>query len=250
MKSHEDFIKNDSAEKYILHQLSEKDCLIFEEHLLYCSTCREEVQQLEKSISFIKETGHESGITLSEIGNQNTNNKVINIRRYAAIAASILILISLIWVFIHYSKKNNFQSEKLISKNERHINTNKQTEISNKNSTAKIKVAENKIEENYKTLPSFETLVNNEYRSESIEIIFPANGKKFKRGTTIKFQWKKDGLKQLNLVLFNNIGKIISEQKITPDFNFKNTLTPGLYYWQLETETEAVYTGKFSIEKD
>jgi hypothetical protein len=250
MKSHEDFIKNDSAEKYILQQLSEKESLMFEEHLLYCSTCRDEVQKLEKSISFIQETGQESGIINSEFGKQYTNNRVINIPRYIAIAASILIVVSITWLYFHNSKKNNFQSEKIISKQEQHINANKEAKISNRNSSVKIKVAENKINEKYKALPTFESLVNNENRSEGIEVVFPANGKKFKPGSIIKFQWKKDNLKQLNLVIFNNNGKIISEQKIQSDYNYINALTPGLYYWQLETETESVYTGKFSIESD
>jgi hypothetical protein len=77
----------------------------------------------------------------------------------------------------------------------------------------------------------------------------PKNTKTYIFSEQIDFQWQKPDIETLILGLYNNKGKLVFQKKITSVFHFKQVLQPGLYYWQLETEDDIVYTGKFSVVK-
>lgn len=118
-----------------------------------------------------------------------------------------------------------------------------------KDSIDKSLIAENNGKEHFRELPRFEVLINQEYRSEDVvEVTTPKLAQKYSTGDAIVFRWQKQGISWLNLVIFNNKGKVISEQQIPISFTYKKVLSPGLYYWQLETNSEEVYVGKFRVE--
>ena len=73
--------------------------------------------------------------------------------------------------------------------------------------------------------------------------------KTFFSSENIDFQWQKTDIKSLILSLYNNQGKLIFQKEISSIYKFKQRLQPGLYYWQLETEDDIVYTGKFLVIK-
>ena len=111
------------------------------------------------------------------------------------------------------------------------------------------KIAVNYEEKCFQKLPSFESQIGQEYRSDAIEIISPKSIKTFISSENIDFQWQKADIKTLVLSLYNNQGKLIFQKEISSIFTFKQRLQPGLYYWQLETKDDIVYTGKFLVVK-
>ena len=246
MSSHQDFVKNNSAERYILHQLEGKEELSYEEHLLFCNICLEEVQRLSQTREVINEFAISNDNVLTI--NPNNTSKDSQIRFYIRIAASVLIIIAVSWVVLVYLGAKKGSEERLIAQKEDSLKPKKQTISLDNDTSKKIQVADHYEDTNYKEYPSFETLVGQEYRTDGIDVVSPGNSSNFKIGEKIIFRWLKKDIKMLNLAIFDNKGKIVFEQQVAPTFTFKSQLAPGLYYWQLETESEAIYTGKFAIK--
>ncbi|MBC8311606.1 MAG: hypothetical protein H8E72_04825 [Candidatus Marinimicrobia bacterium] len=96
--------------------------------------------------------------------------------------------------------------------------------------------------------PGLDHFVNENFRSESLMILSPLNDKEFAREENIIFNWK--GKANLNLtlnILSNEEELIYSFSMIENHYNLQDELQRGLYYWQLETEDDLLFTGKFYI---
>lgn len=96
--------------------------------------------------------------------------------------------------------------------------------------------------------PGLDHFVNEKFRSESLMILSPINDKEFTREENIIFNWK--GKANLNLtlnILSNEEELIYSFSMIENHYNLQDELQRGLYYWQLETEDDLLFTGKFYI---
>ncbi len=104
------------------------------------------------------------------------------------------------------------------------------------------------LAEAFRPSPIFENAIENQVRSSGFTVLAPDDSQKFKTGDTIEFQWKNSN-KQLTLVIFNNKGKIILESIVESPFKLEKKLPPGLYYWQLETDEEAIQTSKFIVQE-
>jgi cbb3-type cytochrome oxidase subunit 3 len=111
------------------------------------------------------------------------------------------------------------------------------------------KIAINYSDKCFQKLPSFESQIGQEYRSDAVEIISPKSMKTFISSENINFQWQKKDIKSLVLSLYDNQGKLIFQKEVSSTFILKQRLQPGLYYWQLETADDIVYTGKFLVVK-
>ena len=244
MKSHEDFARNNAAEKYTLGQLSEKEEVSFEEHLLFCDVCRKEVQEHNQ----IKEVVTKYAIVSDHVLSIETKKtpRVRSIGFFSRIAASILVIIGISWfVLAHLGIKNNKHENQMVH-TQNLIKNRTETNVLNKDSVKGNLMAKND-QNNFTELLRFESQINQEYRSDAIEIISPKKPEMYKSSENINFQWKKSAIEKLILGLYDNKGKLIFQEKITSNFHFKQVLPPGLYYWQLETEDDIVYTGKFSV---
>ncbi len=73
------FHNNDFYEKYVLGDLSEEEETRFEEHLLMCSYCKEQLENMEAIIYGVR---------------QQPEKKPVQLRIYLAIAASLVILLT------------------------------------------------------------------------------------------------------------------------------------------------------------
>ena len=96
--------------------------------------------------------------------------------------------------------------------------------------------------------PGLDHFVNENFRSESLVILSPLNDKEFAREENIIFNWK--GKENLNLtlnILSNEEKLIYSFSMIENHYNLQDELQRGLYYWQLESEDDLLFTGKFYI---
>ncbi len=82
-----------------------------------------------------------------------------------------------------------------------------------------------------------------------MKIEIPKNTDIFSQNLNIEFKWKSDLNMDFVLVVLNNTGEILFEEPVSSPYLFKNELKPGLYYWQLETDLETFYTGKFAVQK-
>lgn len=240
-------IEEGIIEKYLLHRLKERETDEFEEHLLYCKECRTQLSETKKIMTLTQYMAvHTSRGETKVI----TKKSVLLYQSWMKAAAVLLIALcsaGLIWSFLQKPTKSLVQS-----KNKTSPVKNFEDSISNKNvshNSLKSKIAINYLENCFQKLPRFESQIGQEYRSDAIEIISPKSMKTFISSENVDFQWQKTDIKSLVLSLYNNQGKLIFQKEIPSIFILKQVLSPGLYYWQLETEDDIVFTGKFFVVK-
>lgn len=93
-----------------------------------------------------------------------------------------------------------------------------------------------------------ESLVGIQVRSGEELRFVPDPGKTVKRGGPLSFSWTNSLEGPFELTVLNNEGE---EQKRYEGFAhnwvFRVDLSPGLYYWKLETVEDLLFVGKFTI---
>ena len=95
--------------------------------------------------------------------------------------------------------------------------------------------------------PDLEDLVNGRSRSAALSVTSPTNGSVLQPDEV--FSWKGEGKKSLTLRIMNNKGGTVLTEIAPPSrFVLKQRLSPGLYYWKIETESELLYVGKFFVK--
>lgn len=245
---HKYVITKGIIENYLLHQLNEKETDEFEEHLLYCETCRKLLTETKEIITLTQYMAIRTPD--GETKNAATKKSVMQYPIWMKAAAVLLLAIcsaGVIRSLLQKPAKTLVQSE-----NKTNPIKNIKDSISIQNDShdsIRNKIAVNYEEKCFQKLPSFESQIGQEYRSDAIEIISPKSIKTFISSENIDFQWQKADIKTLVLSLYNNQGKLIFQKEISSIFTFKQRLQPGLYYWQLETKDDIVYTGKFLVVK-
>ena len=94
--------------------------------------------------------------------------------------------------------------------------------------------------------PNLESMVGSRSRSFLIEVHSPPNHVTL--SGEITFAWKEFSREPLNLVIVNNRNETIFKNAAGKGvFKFHDTLSPGCYYWKLESENDLFYVGKFFI---
>jgi len=101
---------------------------------------------------------------------------------------------------------------------------------------------------NFRINPNLEYMVNSQLRDETIKVNSPTNNSVVKNN--ILFAWEPFTSKSIQLKILNNENDILFEYTIQSNtFVLVETLSPGLYYWKLENQTDLLYVGKFFIGK-
>jgi hypothetical protein len=239
---HNKIIEYNWLEKYLSHELTKREETLFEEHLLYCDTCLTELENLKISLKTIKEA-----IPFEKGSDDQTDTlrRPFQIPSFIyQIAAVLLVVIGFAIVIFYLSgnteekthpvAKKNVPVNKIIAPGDSDIHRPKST-------TANIEIAEN-----YKPNPVFENELKNTFRSNDLTNVAPSINAEFKTGEVINFQWNSSN-DSLLVVILNNQGKELVAQKSLSSYTYKCT-KPGLYYWQLQSETEALFTGKFKVK--
>jgi hypothetical protein len=239
-----DFHNDEFYDDYIMGRLSEDDEDLFEEHLLFCDRCRQEIEvreSLAAGLDIISDVSKSSMIRNKE------SRRGMYIR--LGIAATLLFIVgyTLIKLFITQNDSESPIKKEVTLEVPDSLTEQKKTVIITDSSTRpEISHAE-MLAEAFTPLPMFENIINNQVRSAGIAIVSPVNSQSFKPNETVEFLWE-NAEEQLMLVIFNNKGKLIFEEKIKTPYRLDASLQPGLYYWQLETEEESLRTFKFFIK--
>jgi hypothetical protein len=241
----EDFHKDEFYDAYVLGRLTADDEDLFEEHLLFCEHCRKEIEIREISIAGVV-SGED--ITRARAVKIKFQQKGIVIR--LAIAASVIMLagFSLYIIIKPAGEKTLVEKEKNENVPEDRAgiaDTSYVTEPLVKPETEQP--TEILVAEAFKPYPLFENAIENQLRSSVIIVLSPSLSQVFKISDTIEFRWK-NGAQELRVAIFNNKGEMILESVAESPFLYENKFTSGLYYWQLETEDEALHTSKFIIQ--
>ena len=239
-------IEEGIIENYLLHRLNESETTDFEEHLLYCQECRRLLVETKEIMALTQYIAiHSTKVEARQIA-QKKAPFFVPFMKAAAVLLITVCSAGIIWSLLQKPAKSLVQSENKTSPVK-----NIGDSISNRNVSHDSiinKIAINFSEKNFQKLTSFEAQIGQEYRSDAIEIISPKNMKMFSPSKNIDFQWQKTDIKSLVLSLYNNQGKLIFQKEISSIFILKQRLQPGLYYWQLETEADILYTGKFLVK--
>jgi hypothetical protein len=238
---------NQIIEKYLLYQLSEDDAALFEEHLLICSECRNELKNMEMILGQIGKSKMQEVFSGKFEGKQ----KPFRLKpEFYRMAASLLIFIGLSVALIYLTKREHKSNDKLTDKTISKTDTIRLPSYDSLSTTNHIKSGSVYLASNNKAFqPSsfYESLVSTIYRSADLKTTEPRINNK--KGTVI-FNWTYSKSDSLIIMLINNKDSLIFQQKVTPPYKYGTKLKPGLYYWQLQTDDELLYTGKFLIRKE
>lgn len=99
----------------------------------------------------------------------------------------------------------------------------------------------------YQVNPNLENMIGSRLRSLLFEVLEPANDSVVKN--QIHFSWKKELANPHTLKIVNNLNEVLYTYSVKGNsFDFLETLSPGLYYWKLESQNELLYVGKFFIK--
>ena len=100
---------------------------------------------------------------------------------------------------------------------------------------------------NFQANPEYEQLVAAGQRSASLTDVVPKNDAVLPP-SKLRFAWTATGGKQLTLVIMNSGGHDVYRAGIGAlPYTPKKQMQPGLYYWKVIDEQEAVYFGKFTV---
>lgn len=99
---------------------------------------------------------------------------------------------------------------------------------------------------NYRVNPNLENMIGSQSRGEVVQVHSPLNNVDLKY--EILFSWEEIKLKQLRLKILDNRSEILFDYPVKGNrVVFKERLSPGLYYWKLESQHDLLYVGKFFI---
>ena len=100
----------------------------------------------------------------------------------------------------------------------------------------------------FEILPYLEEIVDDVERSSSLEVVSPKNEMNLKGD--VVFAWERTEIPLVYLKLLNNLGEEIYSFTLQKNrFELTEELSPGLYYWKLESEDDLLYIGKFFIKR-
>jgi hypothetical protein len=238
---------NELIEKYILNKMTPSERKGFEVRLKNDGSLAKELALNRKVIEGIRQYAKEESM-IASFRERYDKEQQEKVRKFVIvrIAATVLLLVAAGWLVVH------LVSQKLPEKSVT-VKENKPIKVQalNKPDTVGINkklLAENKLG-SFRELKRFETLANQEYRSEdAVNVISPKKARKLAPNENIIFNWQSV-TNQLSLVIFDNQGIEIFRKKVSPPFNYKENLPEGLYYWQLENEEDLVFVGKFVIKQ-
>lgn len=245
--NHSEIDKNNIIERYLMHDLSEGEEDAFEEHLSGCQQCRKILEETEAVIENIcrLETQKIFNNKQKEI---HKNTFVSRNYFFMKIAAGLLLIIGVAGLYLLLRNQSGITKKVIADKDK--TDTIK-TEYSPKKEINRPLPKENinkptlMLAENYKPDPFYENLAENVYRGDDIQILSPVTDTLL--GIPV-FKWDYGSADSLTLLVINNKGVKLLNRKIGKTYRLPIKLAPGLYYWQLQTESETLTTRRVIIK--
>jgi hypothetical protein len=100
---------------------------------------------------------------------------------------------------------------------------------------------------NYKENPELENLIDQVYRSEEVVLLSPEVGATV--SGHVVFEWQAAGIDTFYVKVLDHKENLIYEMKTTfSHWRLDKILSPGLYYWKLESTDDLLGVGKFKVE--
>lgn len=228
-------------ENYIHGKLSKEQEDLFEEHLLTCAYCQEELETSEKIVLESKRYFPKSEL--------NAQRKKFVPKYLWGIAASTVIVLSVSIYFVAKINNNKIVQKPVITDTIPRFSEPEEEIIAETTQPEEKNEAQQAYNHSakYNVLPEFENAIKNITRSEAIKVLSPIKSARYHLGDTIIFNWKSE-TENLFLVIFSNQGDVLYEQLVKVPFRFTKSLNKGLYYWQIEDDNDSYYTGKFAIK--
>jgi hypothetical protein len=213
---------------YLGNRLSQKETDDFEVHILECEECYQKLYVREQTIAVVHDKGDVLFADLIHKERQKWRPGVL--RPVAAAFSALKKLEKLEWGYAAALVAASILAIVLITGNHE----------------------PQRLSEHFRPHVYFDELIaNQEYRraSENLRLLSPDGGASFRRGERILFHWLVGTAAPANLRILNNKGEKLYSYAVQADqFAFKEDLTPGLYYWKIESNDD-FRLGKFYVDQ-
>jgi hypothetical protein len=260
---HREVIQGGMIEKYVMHRLSGDLETAFEEHLLNCKKCREELATLKLSRQAIEDATYHK-IFFPEDADQKSSlslnaYRTGRVRRILAIAAGIAVLMGIgslmIYHFTGKETQNRISGVNPVDSSDVVIaGTDNQDSVAESAKAFSLRhqnkdrlYANIMQEEAFRPNPLFEGMVKNTYRSGSISMLEPSDSINIYTESTVVFKWRASASIDLNLTILTNKGVKLAGLRGEKALIFNGFKKPGLYYWKLDNESETLAAGKIIV---
>jgi len=246
---HREAADRNIAELYLRQELSPEDESAFEEHLLHCDKCREDLNELEAVIESV-ERYHSNRFQNVAEESSSFRRSLISGKVFLRIAATILVVAGLAGITDllirgdRFSKHSPVAAERDAKKTYDTALVPETNEIAASHAVKDIPQLDSPGPNDGNFTPDsfFESIINNNLRANDFSIVRPSNDTL----TAVPvFEWNYREKELLVLVVYNNREQEIFKNSVANKTKPLLELDPGLYYWQLQDEDEVLATGRF-----
>ncbi len=246
---HSDVEEKHILERYLRNELSGSEEDGFEKHLITCRQCREDIEQMETVIAGIRKMESDR-VFKGSYENRNAfrvpGKSLPIIKR----AAGILVVIGFAGMIYLAGIKHIRTMKQVVTQNG--TGNDSATFNSTVQKPSDVPELENidgrenekLIAARFKPDPFYERLVRNVYRGENFQVLEPRNDTI--SGSPV-FNWKYHAADSLKLLIITNTGTKIVERTVARPYTLPEKLDKGLYYWQLQSETETLITRRMIV---
>lgn len=247
--NHKEAEEKKMAELYFNQELTPEEELEFEEHLLLCEICRNNVLLLERAKEALEELKKNE---FRKGKNGLVSGHYLNKRFLLKVAAITILLTGLTGLFYLLSVRiGRHKIEPEIAKGTEETFTDhnhsdslkiflEQDTLSGSGRSEEL----NYLSEGFVPVPFYENLIRQSYRNAGITVLSPLNDTITKIPV---FTWADSGIQALSLKIINNREEVIFSGKVNSGAHPEITIPSGLYYWQLQSSEETLFTGRFVL---
>ena len=246
---HREAVDRNIAELYLRQELSPEDEAAFEEHLLHCEECREDLNKIEAVIESV-ERFHSNKFQNVTEESSSIMRSLISGKVFLRIAATILVVAGLAGITDFLIRGDRFSKHSPVAAERDDIKTYDTVLVPEMNEIAAGHTVKDIPQPdspgsnagNFTPDSFFESIINNNLRANDFRIVRPSNDTL----TAVPvFEWNYMEKELLVLVVYNNREQEIFKNTVTNKTKPLLELDPGLYYWQLQDEDEVLATGRF-----
>lgn len=235
--------RDELIDKYIRDELSDHETELFEEHLLSCTECRNEIMERNRIIGSIERDAAEESFQ-TRGGRDNRSKRRNPLIWYVAAAAGVALVIGLFLLPDRDTPSSSSQSAKVPGPVDDTINGQPDTDVEKIIAQPKQRVA---YLAEFQVNPIYENQIGIHTRSGILKVESPPDSIEYAPGSSVELKYHGAETDSLFLVILNNRGEVLSEEKIASPHKFQMQFPAGLYYWQLTDEEESLHTAKIYI---
>ncbi len=230
------------------------------DHVENCTKCKKEIIEVVDIMKEAKEAAN------APVKSKSIKKSISGIGKTVALILLVLGFSYIAYKLIDFNTEQQLYAQKEINNlntqdqivemtyNAGELNVSEREGISadNKNQSPdqqNSQAASVKNPEDFRASYNLESLVETNFRSNSIKVIAPRTTQSYTIGQVISFNFVNSINETLFIKVLNNKERNIFTTDFTGNqYKLTKKLQPGLYYWKLETEDDLLYVGKFLVE--